>query len=311
MPKERRRRKHTYKVLLGTFVVFTAVLFGGTLALPYLLGLRTLHIPASASIDFQPWMELVPSTADTLDFTNVSYAISQGYNTSVESPILDIYQAGQALTFANITYLFSYGIPATNPNSNETGVDIFKVPDGVYNSLQSAINASSIAGRQTYRSQTIYQVLNNVSAGNLVSARIAFYNGSIFYTQGTADLNGQIDAGLDVALDHATSLFSNRTVQLSVYAVAGNGTDYMALHYIGYSAEIPGANYAAKAIVGSTNNYSAVYAFGFNSSAQANSKAKFVTTTYQNGLDYYLLDNYVVAKVRVYPEALFIALMAF
>jgi hypothetical protein len=120
-----------------------------------------------------------------------------------------------------------------------------------------------------------------------------------------------VKAGLDVVLNHETSLFTNRTVQLSVYAVAGNSTDYLALHYVGYGAEISGSNYAAKAINGTSADFQALYAFGFNSSSLASSKSNLVTSTYQHGLDYYLLDNYVVAKVPVYPEELFIELMGF
>jgi len=310
MPKAKRRGR-SYGVLLGSFVFFAALLFGTSLALPYLTGLRVEHIPASASIMFQPWMDLVPSTADAVDFTNVSWALAEGLNVSASSPILNIYQTGQTLTFANTTYLVSYAIPNSNPKNNETGVDIFKPSEGAYASLQSTINASSIVGRQDYRGVTIYYVVNNVTGGDLVTARIAFYGGFIMYSQTPGDPTAQVRAGLDVALDRETSLFANRTVQLSVYAVAGNGTNYLALHYIGYGAEINGSNFAAKAVTGTGADFQALYAFGFNTSSLASSKSNLVTSTYQHGLDYYLLDNYVVAKVPVYSEELLIMLMAF
>jgi hypothetical protein len=310
MPKARRRGRN-YKVMLGSFAFFAAVLFGASLALPYLTGLRTEHIPASASIQLQPWMALVPSTADTVDFVNVSWAISEGLNATGESTLLDIYQTGQTLTLANTSYLFSYGIPNPNPNQNETGLDVFRAHDDTYSSLLSAINASSIVGRQVYRGVTIYYVNNNISVGNLQTARVAFYDGYLLYSQGTADPTAQVRSGLDGILNNSASLFSNRTVQLSVYAVAGNSTNYMALHYIGYGGEIGGSNFAAKAVSGTSADLQALYAFGFNTSSLANSKAGLVTSTYQHGLDYYLLDNYVVAKVPVYQEELFIMLMAF
>jgi hypothetical protein len=310
MPMARRRGRN-YKVMLGSFVFFAALLFGASLALPYLTGLRVEHIPASASIEFQPWMALVPSTADTVDFANVSWALAEGLNSSTENTLLNIFQTGQTLTLTNTTYLVSYGIPNSNPNNNETGVDIFRPQDDVYSSLQSAIDASSLVGRQVYRAVTIYYVVNNVTAGDLETARMAFYDGFIIYSQGTSDPTSQVRAGLDVALNHATSLFTNRTVQLSVYAVAGNSTNYLALHYLGYGAEISGSNFAAKAISGTSNNFEALYAFGFNTSSLASSNADLVTSTYLHGLDYYLLDNYVVAKVPVYQEELFIELMGF
>jgi len=307
----KKKGRHSYKVLVGAFILFTAVLFGGTLAIPYLTGLRTVHIPADASIDVQPWMELVPSTADTVDFANVSYAISVGLNTSTQSPILDITETGQTLTLSNITYLFSYGIPATNPNTNETGVDVYAVPANVYSSLQDAVSTATTIKPQTYKNHEIYQILDNVSQGQLEVAAITFYDGYVFYSQGAQNSLQQVEAGLDVPLDQETSLFSNRTVQLAVYAVAGNGTGYIALHYIGYSAEISGANYATKAVFGSPNGYNSTYAFGFSSASQASSKSGLVTSTYERGLDYYLLDNFVVAKVTVYPQEFFIEMMAF
>jgi hypothetical protein len=310
MPKARRRGRN-YKVLLGSFVFFAALLFGASLALPYLTGLRTEHIPVSASIAMQPWMDLVPSTADTVDFTNVSWAIAEGLNTTKGSTLLNIYQTSQILSLVNTTYLLSYGIPNPNPQNNETGVDVFKAHDDTYASLLDTINYSSIVGRQLYRGVTIYFVNNNVTVGDLETGRIAFYNGYIFYSQGTADPTAQVKAGLDVALNQTTSLFTNRTVQLSVYAVAGNRTDYMALHYIGFGAQIGGSNCAAKAVSGTSTDLQALYAFGFNTSSTASSKADLVTSTYQHALDYYLLDNYVVAKVPVYQEELFIMVMGF
>ncbi len=281
MPKA---KKHSYKVLLGTFVFFIVLLFGGTLLLPYLAGLRTVHISASASMAMEPWMSLVPSTADTVDFANISYAVADGLNTSAGVPFLNIYQTNQKLTFDNVTYLFSYGIPASNPNNNETGVDVYVTPASVYASIESALAASTNLHRDTYKKVTIFTILNEVSPTDLEAASMALYGGNIYYRQGTSSPVQEIEAALDVAMNSPTSLFANRTVQLTVYAVAGNTTNYMALHYFAYTSEIPKSDFAAKSIVGAADNYTAVYAFGFNNTSLATSNSQFVTSTYQHGL---------------------------
>ncbi|HVP23022.1 MAG TPA: hypothetical protein VMS77_03825 [Conexivisphaerales archaeon] len=311
MPKVK-RPKRNYKVIWASFALFSVLLFGASFALPFLTGLRTEHIPSGASIAVQPWMSLVPAEAETATFANISNALASGLNASSDVPLLHVYQTGQALTFANITYLLNYNVANSNPNQNDTGVVIIKTTQQAYDDLHSALNASSIVGRVNYRTYTIYFVLNNDSLSKtLLTGRICFLNGLIFYSQSDLNPTSELEAGMDAALDQQTSLFQNRTVQLSVFAVAGSGANYLALNYQGFEGEIKGSDFAAKAVTGSGQSFQAVYAFGFNSTSSASSRAKEVTTVYQGGSDYYLLDNYVVAKMGIDVAGLLIQLVSF
>ncbi|MEM0075530.1 MAG: hypothetical protein QXV84_04195, partial [Conexivisphaerales archaeon] len=162
-------KKRSGKIFALTFAVVFATLSGLTILLVFPSGPTIYHFPSTIPFNYQPWMNLIPSTAISTAVINVSAVVSLGIPGSNNS-FLTIYQINESLTPHNVILLANYELPPSTPYANSTEIDIFQVTPTLYLKLQQEMNKTALIPKQPYHGVLIYSILNNVSkAGGLIS----------------------------------------------------------------------------------------------------------------------------------------------
>jgi hypothetical protein len=306
-----KQKRMSFRAVGASFAVILTLLVGGTLALVYLSGPTLLHFPSSLSLPLQPWMELFPGTAESMSMINFSAVRPNLGASSHVSVFLTVYQTAQSITSDNATMVATYNLPPSAPGLNSTQIFYFKLTSDAFARLTGSLESSTITAHSTYRDRTIYFIYNNnTGQGGLLNGRVSFVNDLIIYTQGdTAEFD--LKNAIDVVVDNATSLFENATVQRAFYASTNNDTSFLGFTYVGYGTQVPGVQLGAKSVYDNGGKYQVFYAYMFKSLDASRAGFSNLTKVYSGGFNYYLMDEYVVAKFDIINTALLNQLQTF
>ncbi len=301
------RRKRNHRTVAISFSVVFLVLLVSTGSFVFLSGPSVRHFPQNVPPLRQPWMTWVPEAAISAGAINISALAAAGFPVQASSPFLYLYQISEKLMASNLTFLATYYLPPAGPGANSTEIEIFLPSPTVYTLLQDRLAKAAGVTAYGFGPTTVYSVSNVPflpGPPTFVSGAISFYDGYIFYTQGTATPVTDLEHALAVGLNGEPGLFDNATVQRTLYASLQGKTDYLALYYVGFPSQIKGTEMESKTLYSSNGTYMGVFAFGFG--GLSGSKAGFdaVRATYDNGLNYYILDNYVIASFS-YNQTIF------
>ena len=299
MPK----KKDSRKPFLISFSAVLVALVAITLGIPYLSGPSVYHFPANYTVTLEPWMNLVPPNAESAGEIKVTQLVATGLNYSdFAASFLDIYQVGLALTPGNMSMVATYGLPSASTTQNSTEVGIFQPTPIAYSTVLSVLNSSDLVIRENYRSITVYRVMNNDTNSKALALGYLFFdNGSIIYTQGSADPLGDIKKAVDFSLGGGPGLFENKTVQAAVFASTGAGRDFLAFYYVSFATQLHNFTMGSKIVYYSGGNYWGKYAFGFKDITISLARFDDVRKLYPDGSTYSILDNYVVANFVFAP----------
>lgn len=300
------RKKRNTRILKVSFAVTLAFLVVASLALTLFSGPTEMGLPQNHVVSLQDWMMFVPSGAIEVGMINTSSVFSAGLGVSQSQPMfLEIFQTGTKLLLGNVSYAVTYYLPPTSPspNANSTEIEIFKLRPSVLSNLVSLLNATRTISRTEYRGLTIYNVFNRVPGVDyLVPGKLAFYQGWALYTQRSPNPTGDLEAAIDVVLDHQPNLFQDPAVRTTLFASAENREDYLAIFYLTFPTQVNGSETASKTVFKTDQGYVGVYAFSFSDANTAKSSFDQVKQAYSGGSEYYVMSNYVVGFFK-WPAA--------